>query len=145
MLQALLIRRFRLRFHYEAIDSDVYLLQNTSKLPVARPTSADAPKTQLSSQASVFRDHGHWVLQDATMPDLARELSNALGTPVIDNTGLKGAYDYKQRGSDVPPADGQGAESSLLMFLGELKLRLHKVKRPVDVFVIDRAGRPTPE
>ena len=145
MLQALLIGRFQLRFHHETTTSNVYLLQRGATPPTLRPTSIDGSRTTSWAWQFLTRDHGRWVLQGATMPTLARILSGALETPVLDETGLTGTYDYKQRGADddAPVAD-QDLVPSLLRFVAELKLKLRKAKRPVDVFMIDGAARPLP-
>ncbi len=146
MLQALLTSRFQLRFHYETVTSDAYVLQTGGKPPAFRPTSIDPSRANSLGWQPITLDHGHWVLQGATMAALAHALSGTLGIRVLDETGLTGAYDYKQRGIyDEAPTVGQDLGPSLLHFLAELKLTLRKVTRPVDVFVIDDAKRPLPD
>lgn len=145
MLQSLLIQRFALQFHYERVITDVYLLQRGDKPPSMRPASADSSKKDLAGAAAIGRDHGRWVLRTATMSDLARVLSDVLELPVLDDTGLAGSYDYEQRQVDVAPAAGQDAARLFLNLVTELRLKLRKAKRPVDVFVIDRAVRPLPD
>jgi len=136
------------------VTSDVYLLQKGAKPPAFRPTSVDPSKTNSSLWQPIGRPQGHWVLHGATMAMLAQALSGTLQVQVLDETGLTGAYDYTQRGTDdiapavgddIAPAVGQDLGPSLLNFLAELKLTLRKARRPVNVFVIDGAEKPLPD
>ncbi len=145
MLQALLIRRFKLRFHYESVATDVYLLQKGADDPTFRPTSVDPVKANSPGWSPIGRDAGNWVLRGATMAALADALSSFLRAPVLDETGLTGAYDYRQRGTDEAITPGQDLGPSFLAFFKEMKLTLQKTKRPIDVFVIDSAERPIPD
>jgi uncharacterized protein (TIGR03435 family) len=90
-----------------------------------------------------------------TMAELARFLSRlpALRSPVIDRTGLTGAFDFELV---YAPALGAGAADrstlasveppppSLLIALEEqLGLKLESDRGPVDVLVIDRVELPS--
>jgi len=160
MLQSLLRARFQLQFHRETRTGNVYLLKQASKRPAFHPTGVDpsspgAPYGRISFRQ--WRDcgsgrcpAGEWVLEAATMADVAWFASaNALGrAPVLDRTGLSGAFDYKQSRADVgSAADADFASalaSSFLNFLQELHLKLERAKGPVETFVIDRAEKPLP-
>ena len=77
-------------------------------------------------------------------------LSAFVGRPVIDRTGLTGDFDLDlsytpespARGAIGVPADGPSIFTALQEQLG---LKLDSQRGPVDVFVIDRAERPTPD
>jgi uncharacterized protein (TIGR03435 family) len=90
---------------------------------------------------------------------LVFQLSNFLGRPVVDKTGLTGKYDVKlewapdenqlamfqqmgvPEGSGAPPADPLGP--SLFSALQEqLGLRLDSQKGPVEIFAIESIQRP---
>ncbi len=89
--------------------------------------------------------------------ELSRSLSLLLGRGVIDKTGLTGKYDYTVeftpdesvalRMAPGPPAVAAPADSSkptLFTALQEqLGLKLESQKGPVEIFVIDRAEKPS--
>ena len=161
MLQALLRTRFQLQFHRETRTGKVYLLKQASKRPALHPTDVDLSSPRAPYGRIHFRQWrdcgsgrcpaGEWALEAATMADVAGYASaNALGgTPVLDRTGLSGAFDYKQSRADVDSADrdvdfASALASSFLNFLQELHLKLELAKGPVETFVIDRAEKPLP-
>ena len=77
-------------------------------------------------------------------------LSAFVGRLVIDRTGLTGDFDLDlsytpespARGAIGVPTDGPSIFTALQEQLG---LKLESQRGPVDVFVIDRAERPTPD
>lgn len=62
-------------------------------------------------------------------------LANTLGSPVVDETGLSGLYDYTFEWPD--------AGSSLFASVDQLGLKLEAKKAPVEVLVMDHAERPS--
>jgi uncharacterized protein (TIGR03435 family) len=80
------------------------------------------------------------------MPQLAQHLSaHVLGAPVLDRTELSGRFDYKQSQPSQDKADpDDNLSSSFLRFIRELGLKLERAKGPVEIFVIDRAAKPSP-
>ena len=83
-------------------------------------------------------------------------LSQQLGRPVINKTGLKGFYDIKLQWTpelgagfvkpggpdpDPPPADTSGP-SIFTAIQEQLGLRLESTKGPVEVLVIDSVQKP---
>jgi uncharacterized protein (TIGR03435 family) len=85
-----------------------------------------------------------------TMEQFIVRLSAFVGRPVIDRTGLTGDFDLDlsytpespTRGAIGVAADGPSIFTALQEQLG---LKLDSQRGPVDVFVIDRAERPTPD
>jgi uncharacterized protein (TIGR03435 family) len=87
-----------------------------------------------------------------TMPQLVRLLDETVGSPVVDRTGLTGAFDF-----DVtwgPPGDLQtdpsqqtteGLASLFTALREQLGLKLDATRGPYDVLVIDSVARPTPD
>lgn len=79
---------------------------------------------------------------------LANILKNQLGGPVVDDTGLSGAYDFEliyerpNRAGKVPPDDIVPA-LPLNEAIKDLGLRLEKGKAPVEVLVVDHAEKPS--
>ena len=63
------------------------------------------------------------------------------GRPVIDKTGLEGAYDCELNWS---PADTNGTEQSFFSAVqDQLGLRLQPSRGPVEVLVIDSISQPS--
>jgi uncharacterized protein (TIGR03435 family) len=137
MLQALLIDRFGLQFHWGKKTGKVYLLETSGKAVRLKP-AADATFGSIG-----FAEH--WVLSNASMPQLAKFASqNVLHCPVLDRTGLTGAFDYK---SPAEPWDAYQADptGSFLHLVREIGLTLKPAKGPVETFVIDAAHKPSPD
>ncbi|HWB33352.1 MAG TPA: TIGR03435 family protein [Acidobacteriaceae bacterium] len=82
--------------------------------------------------------------QSASMNLLASILMRPAGQPVVDKTGLSGAYDVRLR--FAPANDPKSNLPSLFTAIQEqLGLRLEPAKVPVEYLVIDHADRiPTP-
>ena len=89
----------------------------------------------------------HWSLREVTMARLAQRLTSTLGRPVLDRTGLDGAFDVDLTFTpDNPTVDSAGAPNapSLMTAIREqLGLRLESTRAPVDVLVVDRVQPPT--
>ena len=96
------------------------------------------------------------------MASLARMLSQQLGRTVLDQTGLKGNYDFtlhwtpdqsqaampmgpdggKPATDNAPPPESSGP-SIFTAIQEQLGLKLESTKGPVDVIVIDHIERPS--
>lgn len=83
------------------------------------------------------------------MEEFAAFLSNQVGSPVVDRTGLTGRYDfslqYSTQGLAGPsgsstsePSDGQDIFGAIQSQLG---LKLERTKGPVEVIAVDRADK----
>jgi uncharacterized protein (TIGR03435 family) len=92
---------------------------------------------------------------------ISEMLANQLGRPVVDQTGLKGSYDFELEfapdetvhmpGMKTPSEDGggpnmggasEGSGPSLLMAVQEqLGLKLESKKGPIDLLVVDAAEK----
>jgi uncharacterized protein (TIGR03435 family) len=166
MLQSLLADRFGLKVRSETKDGPVYFLvigKNGPKLPDAKPAAA----LQLTGPDSggitgVIRLDGRSgdattvVATSVNMPYLTRYLSQILRRPVLDKTGLTGAYDFTlefvpdtaqapvSRTSDdnTLPTDPGGA-SIFTAVQQQLGLKLDPGRGPVETLVIDHVERPS--
>ncbi len=148
-LQNLLKERCQLAFHRTAKDVSGYTLV----------TVKSGPKLQLSpteGPARTMRSRGKIEAHNGTMNMLAAVLSNMLGRPVVDQTSLTGAYDYKVeytndpgpggRGMIEPPSDASAELSGPSIFTAlqeQLGLKLEKSKNQVATIVIDRVEKPS--
>jgi bla regulator protein blaR1 len=143
MEQSLLADRFKLKAHIETREFPVYTLviaKGGPKLTPAKegePTKLSALPGQLTATAVTLDQFAHSpLLGPATH-----------GQPVIDQTGLKGAYDFTLNSSPEQPVTPDApAETDPPMFTAiqqQLGLRLVPSKGPVEVIVIDHIELPS--
>ena len=183
MMQALLAERFGLKVHKESKEVAVYSLivgKNGPKLKEAEdapppPPGASGPgqggpgpggrgMTRMMMQpAGRMRLSSKWM----TMATFAEMLSNQVGKPVFDNTGITGRYDIDlefkpeegmgmgmMRGMPMPmprgdgggephgPAlDGVEAPSIFTAVQDQLGLKLEGKKGPIETIVVDHAEK----
>lgn len=169
MVQSLLAERFHLTYHFETRELPVYNLEiaksglkctidTTSKPAIADParprfrwSNAPAPpppppgwhppapeQQKALGQSLHLRTKGwpFWLV--VTVLGHQPELE---GWPVIDKTGLEGAYDCEMNWSQV---DSEGANQSFFSAVqDQLGLRFHATKGPVEVLVIDSINQPS--
>jgi uncharacterized protein (TIGR03435 family) len=105
MLQALLADRFKLRLHRDAKEMSGYALV------VARGGLKVHASSDGEEHPDSFRLNGTGLTgQGVNMEDFARFVGGKLGLVVVDNTGLKGSYDFKASWKAEPevvqPTDG---------------------------------------
>lgn len=154
MLQALLIDRFQLKYHRETKTGDVYLIERngtTLRLRSSEVPSSGADPSEGNNPygigfGSIGYAGGQWVLYNTSMPQLAKFASDFyLHVPVLDRTELSGPYDYRQAVPDDEPAySGASHEVSFLNMFSAVGLKLVRSKGPVEVLVIDKAEKPSP-
>lgn len=134
MLQALLIERFRLAAHHEAREMPAYALVVAKGGPRLQAARGD------QRLPVIFAPPARLIGQGSTTESLAMALRRAAGRPVIDKTGLTGAWDFTLSYSpDVAAAD-QGP-SIFTALQEQLGLRLTPDRSSVNVLVVDRAER----
>jgi uncharacterized protein (TIGR03435 family) len=146
MLLALLIDRFGLKYHEQTKEGPVYLLvrENAEPNKQLKPTEEKdkdkMPFTAVLTYAGGSVKDGEIMGTNASMPFVAERLSRYLDRPVIDQTKLKGAFDF-----DVPPPGDAKVDPSNAIFEGmpHLGLKLKPAKAPVKTIVIDSATKPT--
>ncbi len=147
MLQALLAERFQLAVHAERKDMPVYLLAVSAGGPkLQRAAGANAPDCP-----SVDGDPGlnHRACRAYTMADLCTLLPqvarNYADRPVVDTTGLEGAYDFQLdwmgKAAYLDAAAVGRPAVSLSDAVERLGLTLEPGMRPAGVIVIDHVNR----
>jgi uncharacterized protein (TIGR03435 family) len=135
MLQALLADRFALKFHREMRELTVYSLAVAKNGPKLTAHQGAGYSSSSSSAGSISA-------MKATMAMLASRLERQLGRTVADHTGLTGEYDYRLTWAPEQAADSTGP--SIFTALEEqLGLRLDSAKGPVEIIVIESAGKPS--
>lgn len=190
MLQKLLAERFKLAVHHESKDHAVYALvvKGTPKVKESDPNDtsgigpppgaregleagrvgAGAPRVPPGRGGMMTMARGHLQAKRTSIEGLAAMLSNMVGKPVIDQTELKGIYDFTldyapdsvaggpvmMGGGPPPPPPGAGGEvrgpvasepsSALDIFAAvqqELGFKLEAKKLPLDNVIVDHIDR----
>jgi uncharacterized protein (TIGR03435 family) len=142
LMQTLFEDRFQLVVHRETKEKPVLAL--VEKLPAAFHESKEGEPT------AVPGDRGKYTFRHWSMEGLVNITSNVLHTPVIDATGITGAYDFtidpaqfSVAGADSTAGPARTSPDLFEMALREeLGFRLERRKAPLEVFVIDHATRP---
>jgi len=194
MLQNLLKERFKLVIHKESKDEPIYALlvgKNGVKMKESAPLDPEAektapafggrgpgegggrgpggPGTRMSGRGmmvSMGPNGLHMQGAHASIGQIADFLSNQLGRPVVDMTGMTKEYDYTldfsaeglqlMKGVPAMPPPGGGREGgpdggresgpNLVTAVQEqLGLRLESRKGPVDLIVVDSADKTPTE
>lgn len=155
MLQNLLTERFKLQFHRETKEMQVYALtvnKGGTKNLSSHPNPGGGG-LNFNKDVEQFL-HEVWTAKGATMDYFAFVLAGSLDRPVINQTGIEGCFDFRfkftwplpegmKEGQSMngTPIDASGP--SLYQALEtQLGLKLEARKAPVEVMAIDHAERP---
>jgi uncharacterized protein (TIGR03435 family) len=142
MLQTLLADRFHMAIRRETRNIAVFALTAAKGGPKFLESEGEG-KTELKPLPAGV------AARFATMADLANVLAGRLETPIVDETGLKGRYDFTIDvssfvGDPTVPGPVQDMAAVLLTALREqLGLRLESKKGPVEMLIVDGAARPS--
>jgi uncharacterized protein (TIGR03435 family) len=142
MLQALLADRFKLTVHLETKELPVYALTVAKNGPKFKTAEA---ATGITSNSNRTQWH---VVATVSMEGFAEFLTSEAGRPVLDKTGLRGAYKMTlDWARDNAPAGNDAATlPSLFTALQEqLGLKLESTKGSVETLVVDHADRTPSE
>jgi uncharacterized protein (TIGR03435 family) len=169
MLQSLLADRFKLKLTRGTKEMPAYALvvtKNGPKLQQAKPvdTPADAPNPPAGRpRGPMMRMRpGELTGQGVALSFLASMLSQQLGRTVVDQTGLKGNYDFTLKWTpepgegmmlggpggggpppeNAPPPDTSGP-SIFTAIQEQLGLKLEPTKAPAEVLVVDHVEKPS--
>ena len=141
MMRTLLSERFKLLFHVEKKELRVYTLTVAKGGIKMRPSAPGLAMHHENSATGM-------VANSISMQELAAYLSDPLGAPLTDGTGLPGRYDFiidftpyvNLEQSDVRPDPVSVLRAALK---GDLGLDLLQGKAVVDVMVVDHVGPPS--
>ncbi len=151
MMRGLLADRFHLQLHTETRQTPVLKLKIAKggiKLNEVAPPVPPAKEGYVGLAAG--DNDGRIIGAKSTMAGLAKALTVFLERPVIDETGLKGYYDFDLKWG---AATGQPSDSNvrrgrwwlLVSFLQErFGLRLTNSTDPLEYWVVDHIEPPTP-
>jgi uncharacterized protein (TIGR03435 family) len=154
MIQKLLTDRFKLTFHRDKQELPAYALTVGRNGPKLTKSAGDPN----GLPSLLFRGLGLLPAQNASMAEFASVMQSAvLDRPVVDRTGITGKYDFtlnwtpddsqfRSMGARVPPAPENTTVPGLFTAIEEqLGLRLESTRAPIEVLVIDRVEKPTPD
>jgi uncharacterized protein (TIGR03435 family) len=151
LLQAILAQSFRLISHREPRVMGAYALRagRRVKLDKAAPGEATGCTLRASDDGQVHREC-HNMTMTALANGLPGMASYYIDQPVVDHTGLTGAYDFRldwapmrraESGVGGPPIIGDAAGATIFDSIGRLGLKLEEGRYPVTVVVIDHVER----
>ena len=143
MLQTLLTDRFSLEFHHASKTVTGYAL-------IPAKGGLKIKEVGPSDNHSTHTTRGSMSVETVTLSRFAAGLSRVLGAPVADQTGNSGSFTFtltwapensrtSTSTTDAGAADGPSIFTAVQEQLG-LKLESRRV--PLDMLVIDRAGKP---
>lgn len=140
MLRTLLAERFKLIIHRETKDLPVYALVLDQKgLKLKENRTAEKCEALISPTLNGQK----FAATGCAMSMLVRQLATYINDrPVVDKTGLTGAYDFiflatpdykTPRPDDISPFTA----------IRELGLKLEKQQAPIEMVVVDHVEKPT--
>ena len=173
MLQTLLLERFGLTVHRETREQQVYALVAGKNGLALKEGAADNSHPDMAKflegrrlLSKINTEDGFWTMtqvdehrffdaQRMTMPKLARTLEDYVDDPVVDMTGLTGAYRVSLEVPTVrqmraaqksgPATDGVAPDPdggvSIFASVQKLGLALEHRKAPVEYLIVDHAGK----
>jgi uncharacterized protein (TIGR03435 family) len=146
MLRNLLADRFKLTFHTEDKPVSAYVLTVGKKSLLKAPAGSGAGACEQRTDSPWLT----FVCQNLTIAALAQRLhewaKGYLNHPVVDQTGLKGGYDFTLRwtAQDMLARTPDGV-SIFDAVEKELGLKLEEKKQPLPALVVDSVNQiPTP-
>jgi uncharacterized protein (TIGR03435 family) len=147
MLQTVLTDRFKLESHRETRNVTAYALSTANSPPKLTAAQAGGESGLKATPIEGQKRTLQVVANSMTMQHLADVLGSQLHAPVIDRTGLTGAFDFAftlEPPSDPTTAASQDLDSSIITALQEqLGLKLETTKAPGEFLIIDHLERPT--
>ncbi len=140
-LRAMLADRFQLRVHRETREMPVFALTIAKGGIRMKASATDAGDDAGINMTRTDEAKSGVIGKQVPMDVLSRFLSFQVARTVMDETGLKGKYDFRLVYS---PGLGDTTGPSLFTALQEqLGLKLESKKGPVEVIVIDGAEIPS--
>jgi uncharacterized protein (TIGR03435 family) len=135
MMKTLLAERFGLKFHHESRELTSYFLTAPKGASKLHESSPDTQPYRENTDVST-------IARALSMHEFADFISQPLHMPVVDDTGLRGRYDFTLNFTAYLPNDGSdildnGNAIIISALQGELGLKLESKKQPVEVMVVD--------
>jgi uncharacterized protein (TIGR03435 family) len=173
-LQALLADRFQLKVHHDSKELPVYALVaakggpkfQEAKVPDTPPPDSGPKRGFGPGSRGMRMSPGNLEAYSVPLSMLVQNLSQQLGRTVLDQTGLKGMYDFKLSWTPdpamaagafggpggpgplppdvkLPPPPDPNGPTLFTAVQEQLGLKLESTKGPVDIIVVDHAEKPS--
>ncbi|HWG16337.1 MAG TPA: TIGR03435 family protein [Acidobacteriaceae bacterium] len=146
LMRKLLAERFGVQLHHEQREMTVLALTVAKGGPKLEKSALD-PSAPLSHKGSGSGGLEVHQFTNWSMTDLIPMLMLYTNRPVVDQTGLKGKYDFKLQWTrdDAPATAAATPDAPPGLFTAiqeQIGLKLEPTKAMADVLVIDRVERP---
>src|ERR1017187_7008649 len=143
MLRSLLADRFQLKLHKDSKLGPGFALVVGSHGAILNETKNHDAFKVVSYGRTDKADRPDVIdAENASMPMFAAWLAREFQCPVLDQTGIKGDFDFKfEYASDTSEPDSGPSLSSVIQ--EQLGLKLVSIKAPVEILVIDHAEKPS--
>lgn len=142
MLQNLLTDRFHLQVHHETKDDRGWALTVAPKGARLTPTKDPTAYRYVGGGVTGKPELPNFISgENASTALIAARLSNRFGATILDQTGIRGDFDFKveyARDEDAAPGPPPALISAMQEQLG---LRLTQIKTQVETVVIDHAEK----
>jgi uncharacterized protein (TIGR03435 family) len=145
LMRKILAERFGLKLHFEQREMPVYSMTVGKGGPKMRLNTSD-PNGLMNQQNNSGNGQDVEDLRNASMADLTTILQFRVGRPVVDQTGLKGRYDFQLKWTtdeSKAPTDGTAPPGLFTAVQEQIGLKLEPVKALAEVLVIDAVERPS--
>jgi uncharacterized protein (TIGR03435 family) len=145
MVRKLLEQRFGLKAHKEQREMEVYALRVGKDGPKLAPTKSD-PNALPSQNAHGGTGDRFLEFTNVSMDDFALMMLYEVQRPLVNQTGLKGRYDFNLKFTNDEqraPTDSNAAPGLFTAVQEQLGLKLDAVKAPAPVLVVDKVERPS--
>jgi uncharacterized protein (TIGR03435 family) len=146
LVQKVLAERFGLKSHHEQREMPVFALAVAKDGPKMVPSKGD-PNGLPDNEGMGGNGRQIRKYTNVSMNDLAMMLQFNLDRPVVDQTGVKGRYDFRMQWTvdeGQAPADPDAPPGLFTAIQEQIGLKLESTKAPVDVLVIDHVEKPSP-
>ena len=144
LVRKVLAERFGLKVHTEQRELPVYALRVAKDGPKVLKNVGD-PNGALDMHDRINGGQRRIQVTNGSIADIALVLKFYTDRPVVDQTGLKGRYDFQLAWTfdeTRAPTDGSAAPSLFTAVQEDMGLKLEPVRSPTDVVVIDKVERP---
>jgi uncharacterized protein (TIGR03435 family) len=144
MLQALLADRFQLQLERGTTIATIYRLVVIDVVSRLKPVNRRNARMTINRTSEEYAGY-LWDAKNATMGDLAVALSQHLRTPVVNDTQLTGAFDFRfDFNQDVKSeaADPKSGRTIFAALESQVGLKLVADKGQVPGHIIRRASQP---
>ena len=135
-IMALLAERFQLQWHRETRQLPAMVLRAPETPRALKPASSD-------ETTSIRMERSDVVLTAVPMPAVTNYLSNMWRVPVVDETELKGKYDFKLATSQIEGEPEMKLGDRVREAIMAIGFRVEDRRMPLEVTVVDRCERPS--